>query len=315
MTEYTNLLVVIDPDQAHQPALLRAIDIGRKSTAPVKMTLFLAIYDLSYDITSMLSFEERQNMQNEMVRQRQEWLSDLVEHLNVKDLQIGLQVVWHNRPYEAMVAQIYEGQHDILIKATHDHATLGSVIFTPTDWHLLRKSPVPVLLVKEQGWPENGRILTAVNLSSDNEVHEALNDKLINESKKMSQFLNAEVNLVNAYPATPVNVTIELPEFDPATYTDAVRGHHLLAMKALRQKHHIDEEHTFCEEGVPENIIPEVAAELKAGLVILGTTGRVGLSAIFIGNTAEHTIDQLNCDVLAIKPDGYISPLDPAVKQ
>ena len=108
-----------------------------------------------------------------------------------------------------------------------------------------------------------------------------------------------------------MNVTIELPEFDAATYTDAVRGQHLISMKALRQKHSIDEDNTFCVEGMPEDVIPNVANELDAELVILGTTGRVGLSAIFIGNTAEHTIDKLNCDLLAIKPDGYICPLTP----
>ncbi|HIH0801820.1 TPA: universal stress protein, partial [Vibrio cholerae] len=46
-------------------------------------------------------------------------------------------------------------------------------------------------------------------------------------------------------------------------------------------------------------------------MVILGTTGRTGLSAVFIGNTAEHVIDKINCDVLALKPNGYVSPLDP----
>lgn len=47
--------------------------------------------------------------------------------------------------------------------------------------------------------------------------------------------------------------------------------------------------------------------DLDAELVILGTTGRTGLSAVFIGNTAEHTIDSLNCDLLALKPEGYVS--------
>lgn len=42
----------------------------------------------------------------------------------------------------------------------------------------------------------------------------------------------------------------------------------------------------------------------------MGTVGRTGLSAALIGNTAEHVIDNINCDVLALKPDGYISPLD-----
>ncbi|MDD1791596.1 universal stress protein UspE [Enterovibrio sp. ZSDZ42] len=311
MNRYTNLLVAIDPDHEEQPALSRALDIARKSSAGVKLTLFLAIYDFSYEMTSMLSAEERQAMRSGVLRQREEWVASLVTAQDTQGVEVIPHVVWHNRPYESMIAQVFDSNHDLLVKATHEHDKLGSVIFTPTDWHLLRKCPCPVLLVKEHGWPENGKILTAVNVSSENETHIPLNDKLIDESNAMSKLLNAEVNLVNAYPATPVNVTIELPEFDPASYTDAVRGHHLLEMKALRQKHGIDEAQTYCQEGLPEDVIPAVAKQLDAELVILGTTGRVGLSAIFIGNTAEHTIDQLNCDVLAIKPDGYVSPLAP----
>jgi universal stress protein E len=43
--------------------------------------------------------------------------------------------------------------------------------------------------------------------------------------------------------------------------------------------------------------------------VVIGTVGRTGLSAALVGNTAEHVIDSLDCDVLALKPDGYVSPL------
>jgi universal stress protein E len=82
-------------------------------------------------------------------------------------------------------------------------------------------------------------------------------------------------------------------------------------MKALRQKYGIDNAQAIVEQGLPEDVIPQVAARLEAAMVILGTTGRTGLSAVFIGNTAEHVIDKINCDVLALKPDGYISPLDP----
>jgi len=82
-------------------------------------------------------------------------------------------------------------------------------------------------------------------------------------------------------------------------------------MKALRQKHGMCEEQTVVEQGLPEDVIPRVASEHNAAMVILGTTGRTGLSAVFIGNTAEHVIDKINCDVLALKPSGYVSPLDP----
>ncbi|WP_313690074.1 universal stress protein, partial [Pantoea sp.] len=51
-------------------------------------------------------------------------------------------------------------------------------------------------------------------------------------------------------------------------------------------------------------------AHLGAGVVVLGTIGRTGLSAAFLGNTAEQVIDHLRCDLLALKPDDFKSPID-----
>ena len=45
-----------------------------------------------------------------------------------------------------------------------------------------------------------------------------------------------------------------------------------------------------------------MAKEIEAELVILGTVGRTGLSAALLGNTPEHVISKLSCNLLAIKP-------------
>lgn len=164
------------------------------------------------------------------------------------------------------------------------------------------------MLVKNADWPENANIIASVHVGSELDTHIDLNDRMVEQLLNLSKRLGASPYLVNAYPVTPANITIELPEFDPTTYTDAVRGHHLTAMKALRQKHGLSEEQTLVQQGLPEDVIPEAAKQLNAAMVILGTTGRTGLSAVFIGNTAEHVIDKINCDVLALKPNGYVSP-------
>jgi len=70
----------------------------------------------------------------------------------------------------------------------------------------------------------------------------------------------------------------------------------------LRQSFGIDDDHTHLREGFPEDVIPDVAKELEAELVVLGTLGRTGLSAALLGNTAEHVISKLSCNLLAIKP-------------
>ena len=115
--------------------------------------------------------------------------------------------------------------------------------------------------------------------------------------------------MVNSYPSTPLNIAIEVPEFDPDTYHYAVKNHHLKEMRSHALKYGIPENKCVVREGLPEKVIPQVAKTLDAELVVIGTVGRVGISAALIGNTAEHVIDELNCDVLAIKPDGFVSPL------
>ncbi|MGC9402227.1 universal stress protein UspE [Vibrio genomosp. F10] len=311
MSIYNKILVVADINNDQQPALARAIQLASKSTSTSHVMFFLSIYDFSYDMTSMLSSDERDAMRKGVIHQREQWMKKVAEPYLENDIEFEIKVVWHNRPYEAIIAEVFAGSHDILIKGTRTHDILESVIFTPTDWHLLRKCPSPVLLVKNEFWPDDANIIASVHVGSENEAHSDLNDRMVKQLQNLSERLNTNSYLVNAYPITPANITIELPEFDPSTYTDAVRGHHLTSMKALRQKHGMDEEQTIVEQGLPEDIIPEVANRLNAAMVILGTTGRTGLSAVFIGNTAEHVIDKINCDVLALKPHGYISPLDP----
>jgi hypothetical protein len=44
--------------------------------------------------------------------------------------------------------------------------------------------------------------------------------------------------------------------------------------------------------------------------VVLGTVGRTGLSAAFLGNTAEQVIDHLRCDLLVLKPEQYKTPVE-----
>lgn len=58
-------------------------------------------------------------------------------------------------------------------------------------------------MVKDQPWPEGGKALVAVNLSSEEPYHDPLNIKLVQETVELAQNVNqTEVHLVGAYPVT-----------------------------------------------------------------------------------------------------------------
>ncbi|GIU25170.1 universal stress protein UspE [Shewanella sp. MBTL60-007] len=308
MMDYQKLLVVIDPTTDKQAALARAVELASDNQAEI--TVFLSIFDFSYEMTSILSGHEREAMREGVVNQRKAWIEDIIEPYCKDGIKITTEVIWHNRPFESIIKQAIEGNYDLIVKGTHEHDKLKSVIFTPTDWHLLRKAPVPVLLVKADEWPVAGKIVCAVNVSADDDANATLNGKIISHANKLASQFNAQVHLVNGYPGTPVNLAIELPDFDAHTYSETIRLQHEERICYLANAYGISPDFCHVKEGLPEDVIPDLASELDAELVVLGTVGRTGLSAALIGNTAEHVIDSINCDLLAIKPDGYKSPLE-----
>ena len=305
MATYQDVLVVLDPTQPAQKALDRAFELAEHSAC--RLTAFLSIYDFSYEMTTMLSGEERESMRQAVITDREIWIEELVAPGKAKGLAIDVKVVWHNRPFEAVVKAVADCGYDLVIKGTHDHDVLKSMIFTPTDWHILRKCPCPVLLVKEHAWPSNGKILAAVNAGSEQPHHALLNNRIIRQAQAVAAMLNSEVHLVNAYPGTPVHVAIEIPEFNPAEYNDSMKHHHNAAVSKLAAEYNIPLSCTHVQEGMPEDVIPRVASAIDAEMVVIGTIGRTGLSAAIIGNTAEHVIDRLDCDVLAMKPDSELA--------
>ncbi len=307
MTQYKSILVAVDPNHDAQPAIERAAYLAKQGQG--KLVLTLSVFDFSYEMTSMLSSEDREGLRASLVKQRREWLEQLAQPVRDRGQAVEIQVSWHNRPYESIIEQALRIDADLIVKSTHHHDKLKSVIFTPTDWHLLRKSPVPVLLVKDHDWPESGKILVAVNVAAEDEDHQALNQKVVTQALKLAAAVKAEVHLVNGYPGTPVNIATELPDFDAHAYNESLKAHHEKRLGEMARQHGIDESHCHVLEGLPEDVIPDLAQQLDAELVVIGTIGRTGFSAALIGNTAEHVIDQLQCDLLALKPDGFESPI------
>ena len=309
MLKYRNILVYIDPTQEQQPALQRAVEIAEKEQS-AKITLFLCCYDLTYEMTSLSSMEERQSMQSLVIRDNKEWLYTLAAPYQEKGLTIDCQVHWHNRPFQAAIQVILKEGYDLLIKSTHPHSRLSAILFTPTDWNLLRKCPVPLLLVKATSWPENSNILCAIDCKSiqDTEHHD-LNETILTEANDIAAMIKSNIHLVNAYPSPPMNIMMELPEFDPIHYEDGLKKFHQKTLNDYAEKYKIPQQNIHLHQGLPEDVISEVANEINAELVIMGTVGRSGLGLALLGHTAEQVIDKLDSDLLALKPKGFVSPI------
>jgi nucleotide-binding universal stress UspA family protein len=59
------------------------------------------------------------------------------------------------------------------------------------------------------------------------------------------------------------------------------------------------------EMGVTQDELSRILKETGARIVVMGAVSRSALRRLFIGSTAEHAIDRLDCDVLIVKPRGF----------
>jgi nucleotide-binding universal stress UspA family protein len=80
--------------------------------------------------------------------------------------------------------------------------------------------------------------------------------------------------------------------------------YHKEAWQALHQVTAPDEnvrvEHRL-EDGNAAKRILEVAQEIQAGLIVMGTHGRSGVGRLLMGSVAEQIVRQASCPVLTVK--------------
>jgi nucleotide-binding universal stress UspA family protein len=60
---------------------------------------------------------------------------------------------------------------------------------------------------------------------------------------------------------------------------------------------------TIVLEGSPRTLIPQVAEEEGASLIVMGTRGRSGLSLVVFGSVAEHVVRTSRIPVLTVRED------------
>ena len=63
----------------------------------------------------------------------------------------------------------------------------------------------------------------------------------------------------------------------------------------------LTDDHVFLLRGNPAVEIRDLAKELDAGAVVIGTHGRHGMGLMFLGSTASSVLHGTTCDVIAIR--------------
>jgi nucleotide-binding universal stress UspA family protein len=153
-------------------------------------------------------------------------------------------------------------------------------------------------------------VLAAIDATAADETHRALNTHILEMAVAVAEQASAELHLVHAWRKTGADA-LKAAGIVPQGEEDW-RQTYSRVLDGLLRGHRIDHEraHVHLVEGKASEVIPALAQSHDIDLIVMGTVSRTGISGFLIGNTAESVLQRVNCSVLAVKPPGFVTPVD-----
>ncbi len=299
MRKYNNILVIAEPKKDTQVALKRALDMARFNPN-ITITYLRIVYDFSYDLLILNKLKE-QPIHEDIEKTHIEHLQNIINEYRDKlksEATVIPKVLENKDVAEAIVGEINTGKYDLIIKAANRHGLLDSIIFTPIDWFILRHSTIPVIIAKDHSWFEGGNIAVCIDFTLRN--HQQNNLAMLREAQILAKLTKSQIHIINSAPVYMPTVMLEVPHYSPELYEQNIIDEHKTRMEEFAIKHHIDIKYCHIEEGMPDDVIPNICEQINAKAVFIGSAGRSGLSAALIGNTCEEIVDDIEADLYVL---------------
>lgn len=271
MATISKILAVIDPSTDNQIALVRAGKIaGRNENIAVH------VYEALY---SNQENSDKDALRRVETARHQAWLDSLVAPLRESGIKVDVEIEWTSAWRDAIAPAAQRAGADLIIKAATAHSGAERRLLKTSDWSLLRNAPCPVYQIKKDAISQNIKVLMAIDVSRTDALHSKLNELVMDYGKSLLVGAEgASLFVVNAYP----------------------NSEKFIYKEDLAEKTGVDPANAYTVEGLPEKVIPEVAEQVQADIVIVGTAAREGLKAAVIGNTAEKLLDAISTNILTV---------------
>lgn len=308
MKRFKNILFYVDGMDNPTPSLHRAVNLAESNQAR------LTLIDVIQPVTTPAQVKTRFNLEftDLLLEQRKQALENLCHEIRQEDCIIN-NTVLKGVPFVEVIKLIQQGNYDLLMKEARPPGGINERLFGGNDLHLFRKCPCPVLIGHPETLKPYQNVLAAVdtgstgNLNCDAQVMDLATSLAQREQAQLSVIHAWELPGESAFRSSQFHLTgIELDTMQ--TYEIETRKNKLNSFLKNYDLSTQDEQVHLIKGSATESI-NNLAKLINADIIVMGTLGRTGIPGFFIGSTAEEVLHTTNASVLAVKPPGFISPV------
>jgi nucleotide-binding universal stress UspA family protein len=200
-----------------------------------------------------------------------------------------------------------------VILGTEAGRAIKDILLGSTATQLMRKCPCAVWVVKPGRATRRDTVMAAVD-APVGQSPEPLSTKILDLAAALARAQGGRLHVVHCWDVDGSEAEMLRSEITDDTRRAILQRHerrHRDAVEPLIARHRgsLDEIEAHLPRGPVQPAIVSLAEQRDVGLVVMGVPGRSGLSGLLAGNSVERVLDLVHCDVLAVKPDEFRTPV------
>lgn len=319
MKRFKNILFVVDSELKGGDAFERAVMLAENNQA--QLTVVSILEELPKWSGEEIQGMSLPELQDAIMDKSQLQLETMVSSMG-KKLQLKTKVLTRVA-FLAIIREVLSQKIDLVIK-TADEEGFMDKLFGSSDMHMLRKCPCPVWLIKPSRKGQYRKIMAAVDFDpfEDKSEDYVINKQILEMSKALALSDFSELHIIHVWHAYGESSMrsgfVHQPEAYIKGYVDRVHAKHQYLLdklvseivdKGAQEVTDYLKPKIHLIKGFARDMIPELVKEQQIDLMIMGTLGRTGIPGFLMGNTAETVLNRIDCSVLAVKPEGFVTPV------
>lgn len=305
-----NILVIVDPTASEHPAVEKGAILAQKLDARLE----LYVCDTKAAREERLIAERAKDPSRLLTVNLKPMLEALAAPLRSRGLDVTTECEYAATLYAGLLSRMQRSCADLVVKDTHHHSLVKRTFITNTDWHLIRGCPVPLLLTRGSAWRDSPTLVAAVDPGHLNDKPALLDHHILEWGKCLATKLGGALHVVHAY--VPLSIVITAAEgiapMASALTPEALAFEDSEKRKQLSEltgSYGIDAGNIHLDLGAPSELLPRMAAQLQAEVLIMGAISRSGVQKVLVGSTAERVLERLPCDALVVKSPDFAATL------
>ncbi|MGD9903974.1 MAG: universal stress protein [Dehalococcoidia bacterium] len=215
-------------------------------------------------------------------------------------------------PFIEIIRDVAAHDRDLVVMTADGHRGLRRRLLGSTASHLVRKCPVPVLVVKPGKRGRFQRVAVAVDPGTTEAPQADLNRRLLELGGEVAERDNAELHVVHAWQLLGEAMLRGRGGLSEAEVSDLLTRELAMrraALEPLLRPCAMRHPHLHLLKGHAPDVVPRFVERERIDLLVMGSVSRTGIAGVIIGNTAERILDAVQCSLLVVKPEGFVSPV------